>query len=80
MIRYEDSKFVLGGDFVVVDLIFYVPPIVCGGSVMVFELKHILLPNFIQQWGWVTSSHNLSYDPSPFGMHYFMSFLVLQSS
>ena len=20
---------------------------------------------FIQQWGWVTSSHNLSYDPSP---------------
>ena len=23
------------------------------------ELKHILLPNMIQQWGWVTSSHNI---------------------
>ena len=29
------------------------------------SFKHILLPNMIQQWGWVTSSHNISYDPSP---------------
>ena len=36
---------------VVVNLLFYVPPIVCGGSVLVFV----------------------------FGMHYFVSFLVLQS-
>ena len=38
--------------FVVADLLIYVPPIVSGGSVLVFV----------------------------FGMHYFMSFLVLQSS
>ena len=36
----------------VVDLLFYVPKIVCGGSVLVFV----------------------------FGIHYFVSFLVLQSS
>ena len=40
-----------GGGSVVVDLLFNVPPKVCGGYVLVF-----------------------------FGMHYFMSFLVLQSS
>ena len=41
----------LGGDFVVNDLLFYVPSVVCGGSV--FGIC--------------------------FGMHYFLSFLVLQS-
>ena len=30
-----------------------------------FLFKHILLPNYLQQWGWVTSSHNISFDPSP---------------
>ena len=33
----------------------------CG----IYQFKHISLPNLIQQWGWVTCSHNLSYDPSP---------------
>ena len=33
-------------------------------SLMV-QFNHISLPNLIQQWGWVTSSHNLSYNPSP---------------
>ena len=28
------------------------------------EFKHTLLPNMIQQCGWVTRSHNISYDPS----------------
>ena len=28
------------------------------------QFKHILLPNMIQQWGWVTSSHNISSEPS----------------
>ena len=27
--------------------------------------KCILLPNLIQQWGWVTRSHNLICDPFP---------------
>ena len=27
------------------------------------QFKHILLPKYIQQWGWVISSHNISFDP-----------------
>ena len=27
--------------------------------------KHIFIAKYIQQRGWVTSSHNISYDPSP---------------
>ena len=33
----------LGGGSVVVDLLFYVPPIVCAGSVLVFVLVFITL-------------------------------------
>ena len=35
-----------GGGSVVVDLLFYVPPIVCGGSVLVFVLVYITLCPF----------------------------------
>ena len=27
--------------------------------------KNILLPNIVQQRGWVVGSHNISYNPSP---------------
>ena len=36
-----------------------------GNSIRLKRVKHILLPNMIQQWGWVTSSHSISYDPCP---------------
>ena len=32
---------------------------------LLYKFQHILLPNLIQQWGWITTSHNLSYDPFP---------------
>ena len=34
-------------------------------NTIMFKFKHILLPKYLQQWGWVTSSHNISFDPSP---------------
>ena len=34
-------------------------------SAIKYVQTHILLLNLVQQWSWVTSSHNLSYDPSP---------------
>ena len=36
-----------------------------GNFIRLKRVKHILLPNMIQQWGWVTSSHSISYDPCP---------------
>ena len=35
------------------------------GTYHISQFKHILLPKYLQQWGWVTSSHNISFDPSP---------------
>ena len=48
-----------------IDLNMYEIARLCLYLAFVTLFKHILLPKYLQQWGWVTSSHNISFDPSP---------------
>ena len=56
--------------FVVVDILFYIPLFVCGGSALIFVVADILFSRYFRGFCVCLC----------FGMHNFVSFIILHSS